>query len=271
MNQIDLSVIIVNYNGLKYFKECLDSLYDKLQGLSFEIIVIDNNSPDDSCNYIKQYYSGVILIESKINYGFGKGNNEAVKQAKGEYLLLINNDTIVLDNLVPVFNIVKKDSSIGAAGIKMLDGNKNYLTSVGKFPSFSSMLRIKNMGEMGEEFRTGNFSKDIYEVDWVTGSLILMPKRVYEEIGGFDEDYFMYVEDVDFGKKIEQKGYRRIFLPNYNYIHFVGFNKSRNPLLIQGYKIYLSKHTKGLNKLLLLSALKVNAIVKMVKKLINIE
>lgn len=271
MSAIDLSVIIVNYNGLKYFKDCFDSLYDKLEGLSFEIIVIDNNSPDDSCSYIKQNYPKVVLIESKINYGFGKGNNEAVKRSKGEFLLLINNDTIVQDNLVPVFNFVKENKDVGAVGIKMLDGNKKHLTSVGNFPAFSSMLRIKNMGEMGEEFRTGNFSKDSYDVDWITGSLIMMRKKVYEEIGGFDEDYFMYVEDVDFGKKIQMRGYRRVFLPNYSYIHFVGFNKSKNPLLIEGYKIYLSKHEKGINKIKLRFALKINEIVKKVKKALNID
>ena len=271
MNQIDLSVIIVNYNGLKYFKECFDSLYDKLSGISFEIIVIDNNSPDDSCNYIRRNYPDVVLIDSKINYGFGKGNNEAVKRAKGEYLLLINNDTILLDSLVPVFNFVKENKEVGAAGIKMLDGNKNYLPSVGRFPAFDGMLQIKKLNEMGEEFRTGNFSKETYDVDWITGSLIIMPKKVYDEIGGFDEDYFMYVEDVDFGKKIALKGYRRVFMPQYSYVHFVGFNKSKNPLLIKGYKIYLSKHTTGFNKMKLLFALNINATVKKIKSALNID
>lgn len=271
MREIELSVIIVNYNGLKYIKECFDSLYDKLTGISFEIIVIDNNSTDDSCNYIKNNYPGVVLIESKVNYGFGKGNNEAVSYAKGEILLLINNDTILLDSLVPVFNFVQQNRDVGAVGIKMLDGNRQYLPSVGKFPELKSMLQLKKMNEMGEEFRTGNFSKDKYEVDWIGGSLVFIPKAVYQSIGGFDKRYFMYVEDVDLSKEIEDKGYKRIFMPGYSYIHFVGFNKSKNPLLIKGFKIYISKHFKGIDRLKMLMALKINAAVKTVKRILRID
>ena len=92
---IELSVIIVNYNGLKFLTDCLNSLKINLIGISHEIIIIDNDSKDESCDFIKQNFPEVILIESKINHGFGKGNNEAVKQSRGENLLLINNDTIV--------------------------------------------------------------------------------------------------------------------------------------------------------------------------------
>ena len=97
--KIELSVIIVNFNGVQYLKECLDSLYKKLSDIAFEIIVLDNNSSDDSCNFLKNNYPGVKLIESKINLGFGKRNNEAVKAAQGSFLLLINNDTVVLDSI----------------------------------------------------------------------------------------------------------------------------------------------------------------------------
>ena len=271
MQQIELSVIIVNYNGLKYIKECFDSLYAKLAGISFEIIVIDNNSTDDSCNYIRANYPEVVLLDSKINHGFGKGNNEAVKHAKGEILLLINNDTILLDSLLPVFNFVKQNKDVGEVGIKMLDGNRQYLPSVGKFPEFKSMLELKRMNAMGEEFRTGNFSKDKYEVDWIGGSLVFIPKAVYDSVGGFDKRYFMYVEDVDLSKEIADKGYKRIFMPGYSYIHFVGFNKSRNPMLIKGFRIYISKHFAGFEKMKVLAALKVNEIVKTVKKTLKID
>jgi len=126
-----LSVIIVNYNGCKYLKDCLNSLYQHLNGISFEIIIIDNNSQDESCEYIKTNYPAIKLIESKINFGFGKGNNEAVKQSKGDYLLLINNDTIVLDDLKPVLDHLKLDESIGAIGINMFSGANKYLPVLG--------------------------------------------------------------------------------------------------------------------------------------------
>jgi len=263
---IELSVIIVNYNGLKFLKECFESLHRSLQGIAYEIVVIDNNSPDASCDFISQNYPEVVLIQSKDNLGFGKGNNAAVEHAKGEYLLLINNDTIVLDNLLPVLNIIKQDSSIGAAGIKMLDGNGNYLQGVGNFPKPGNLFRIKNISLMGPEFKTGNFSKERYEVDWLGGSFLMMPKKAYREIGGFDKDYFMYVEDVDFSKKLALKGYKRVFLPGYSYIHFVGYNKSKDPLIIQGFEMYIDKHTNGITKILSKLSLGFNKLVKRVKK-----
>lgn len=263
----ELSVIIVNYNGLKYLKDCFDSLYAKLEGIAFEIIVVDNDSSDSSCTYIKENYPGIVLLETGKNLGFGKGNNEGVKHAKGEYLLLINNDTILQDNLSPVLETVKQDRTIGVAGIKMLNGEAEYLPSVGKFPNPSSLFRMKSMFNMGVAFKTGNFSKGQYEVDWLTGSLMFIPKKVYAQVGGFDEDYFMYVEDVDLCKKIADAGYKRVFLPRYSYIHFVGHDKSKNHLLTKGSYLYVNKHTKGLYKSICLLALGINTVVKKIKAL----
>jgi GT2 family glycosyltransferase len=269
--EIELSVIIVNYNGLKYLKECLDSLNDKLTNISCEIIVIDNNSSDESVAYIKHNYPKIVLIESKKNLGFGKGNNEAVKGARGSYLLLINNDTIVQDELLVVLNFLKSDDKIGVVGINMLDRDKSYIPAVGNFPNPRNMFQLKKLLDKGKEFKTGHFLEKSYEVDWLGGSFLFLPKKVYHEINGFDEDYFMYVEDVDFCKKIADKGYKRLFLPNYNYIHFVGFNNSRKPLLIKGYEIYISKHLQGMNFLFSFLALKLNKWVKRIKKVLKLD
>ncbi len=267
----ELSVIIVNYNGYKYLKECFDSLYEHLNTISFEIIVIDNNSHDDSCSYIKSNYPEIKLIESKINYGFGKGNNEAVKHASGNYLLLINNDTIVLDDLRPVLDYLKSDSSIGAIGINMFSGEKKYLPVCGNFPNIQNMFWMKKIQENKKEFVLGKFTKNEYEVDWLSGSFLMMPRKVYEEVNGFDEDYFLYVEDVDLSKRIADKGYKRIFLTEYRYIHFVGFNSSKKPLLVKGYETYISKHFKGINKIPILTSLKINKLVKKIKRALKLD
>ncbi len=261
----ELSVIIVNYNGAKYFKQCLESLYQNLAGIDFEIIVLDNNSGDNSCDYLQTHFPEVKLITSTINYGFGKGNNEAVNQANGQYLLLINNDTIVLDALLPVLDYLKSDTGIGVIGINMLNGKNQYLPAAGNFPNLFNMFRMKKLLQVNEEFKTGIFSKDAYEVDWLGGSFLMMRKSVYDEIGGFDEDYFMYVEDVDFCKKIADAGYKRVFLPHYSYLHFVGFTKAKNPMLVKGYEIYIAKHFLGIPKLFVFLALKINKFVKKLK------
>lgn len=267
----ELSVVIVNYNGLNYLKECFDALLLNLKNIDFEIIVIDNNSQDGSCSYLKTHYPEIILIESRVNLGFGKGNNEAVKKAKGKYLLLFNNDTILLDPLSPVLNFLKSDASIGIVAIKMLDKNKKYLPSAGNFPNFKNLFQMKKLMEIGTEFKSNSFTKESYEVDWLSGSFLMVSTQSFKEIGGFDEDYFLYVEDVDFSKKMADKGYKRVFLPSFSYIHFVGFNSSKNYLLVKGYETYIAKHFKGVNKIALGFVLSINKQVKRIKKFFKIN
>lgn len=262
---LDLSIIIVNYNGLKYFKECFDSIAKNLEGVSYEIIVIDNASKDLSIDYIRINYPEIKLIVSKENLGFGKGNNEAVKQAKGSYLLLLNNDTILLDQIKYALDILKSDKSIGVIGINMLNKDMRYIHAAGNFPSIFNLFWMKYTFKINKDFIKGNFSKESYQVDWLTGSFLLLSKSTYKSIGGFDEDYFLYVEDVDFCKKIQKIGLKRVFIPSIRYIHFVGFNKNKNPLLIKGYKKFIQKHYSGFNYFLCKISLNINAFVKKVK------
>lgn len=271
MKNITLSVIIVNYNGENFLQSCLDSLKEKLILVSHEIIILDNNSKDNSCKLIKEKYPNVKLVESDINYGFGKGNNEAVKYAQGEFLLLYNNDTILLDDISSAVNFLKERQDVGVIGIKMLNGTKRYLQSAFKFPSILNLFLIRRVLYFDKEIFTGNFSKEAYEVDWLTGSFLLLKKEVYEKINGFDEDYFMYVEDVDFCKKIADLGLKRYFIPSLSYIHYVGFNKKKNPLLIKGYKIYIKKHFKGISYFFGLLAININSFVKELKLVFKID
>lgn len=269
--KIELSVIIVNYNGLRFLTDCLNSLKTSLANIAHEVIILDNNSSDDSCDFIKQNFPEVVLIESKINHGFGKGNNEAVKHSRGENLLLINNDTIVLDDLKPVLDTLKSDKSIGVVGINMLNAKKEYLPVAGNFPNSRNMLQLVKLLDVSPEFKTGNFTKNQYEVGWLGGSFLMLSKETYVKIKGFDEDYFMYVEDVDFCKKIADLGKKRIFMPRVSYIHFIGFNNSKKPLLIKGYKIYISKHMKGFQKMICLLSLNINKIVKNIKTNLKLD
>lgn len=260
-----LSVIIVNYNGKLFLEDCLNSVRTCLNGIEHEVIIIDNNSSDNSNKYIKENFREVVLIESKENLGFGKGNNEAVKRAKGNFLLLLNNDTILQNSMVPLLDFFK-DDNIGIVGINMLDANKKHLQAAGNFPSFFNLLWMKLAFKINSDFIEGNFKKEYYEVDWLTGSFLLLPKKVYDEVGGFDEDYFLYVEDVDFCKRIADKGYKRLFISTISYIHFVGFKKEKNPLLINGFKIYINKHFKGIKKWANYLALFINSLVKKINK-----
>lgn len=242
MKNKTLSIIIVNYNGGKFLKDCLNSIYKNCINENFEIIIVDNNSSDNSISIIKEFYSDCILIQSKKNLGFAKGNNLGVKNCSGKYVLLLNNDTILLDDITPSINILEKNKEIGLLGIKMLDKDLKYEKSAGKFPNLLSLLFFSKLFFNKKSFSSGVFSKDIIEVDWIQGSFLLTKKSLYSEVKGLDDDYFMYVEDVDFCKKIEKLNKKRVYYSKQSYIHFGGFNSSRKKMLIDGYVLYVKKH-----------------------------
>ncbi len=262
---VELSVVLVNYNGVSFLENCLRSIEKQLKTISYEIIVVDNNSNDESCEFLGTHFPKVILIQSKENLGFGRGNNVGVEKARGKYILLLNIDTILLFPLDEVLNILKENKEVGVVGIKMLNGQRQYIQGVGKFPNIANLFLMKKAFQFHPDFVSGNFSKKTYEVDWLTGSFLLMPKKVFEKVNGFDEDYFLYVEDVDLCKKIANIGFKRVFLSTITYIHFVGFNKKKNPLLIKGYRTFIKKHYSGIKKYLCLMSLKINEIVKAIK------
>lgn len=257
---MELSIIIVNYNGIKYLKNCLDSIYLQLSDIIFEIIIIDNNSSDNSVEFIRKNYPQVILIENKENLGFGKGNNLAAKMAKGNYLLLLNNDTILLSPLTAVLEFIKSDETIGAIGIKMLNKNKEYICSTGKFPRWYNIFLIKNLSYIIKEP-----CNKIVPVEWFEGSFMIIPKKIWEKIQGFSEDYFMYAEDVDLCKKISNLGYKRLYYPFASYIHFVGFKNSRNKQLIASLKLYCNKNMSFIERVIAKTLLNINLIVKIIK------
>lgn len=259
---IKLSVIIVNYNGLTFLEECFNSLEDNLIGIAYEIIVVDNDSQDESCNFIKNHFPKVKLIESNQNLGFGKANNLGVKNAIGETILLLNNDTIVLNNLTPAIETLYSKTEIGIVAINMLDANKKFLSAVGRFPKPFRLIKISFLNDQREVFKTGNFNEVLYQVDWVSGSFMLMRKSDFETISGFDIDYFMYVEDVDLCKRLKSIGKKCVFQSNLNYVHFVGFNQSREINLIKGYKIFSEKHFNKVNSFLAKICLKINYVYK---------
>lgn len=263
--KITLSIILVNYNGKQYLKDCIESIVKYCSDISYEIIMVDNLSTDGSQAYIKESFPSVLLIENTENAGFAKANNIGVEAAKGENILLLNNDTILLNGIGSLINVLERED-VGAIGIKMLNGEQEYIPSVGRFPSPLGLIKLTNLNDKRAELVTGNFTEDEYEVDWIGGSFVLIRKENWNKVNGLDEDYFMYVEDVDFCKKLQKLGKRILFYSNYSYIHFVGFNPSRELKLINGYKIYSSKHFSFVNATLAKISLTINHAYKRVFK-----
>ena len=206
MSKIDLSIIIITYNSEKYIKDCFSSIYHHCSDINYEIIVLDNNSKDNTVNLIKRECPKTTLIKSNDNLGFSKGNNQAINHSTGEFILLLNIDIILLHNLSEILDQFKNTESIGALGIKMLDKNKKYLLSVGNFPKPWSLIKLSFLNNISTEFSTGRFDNpnNLRKVDWITGAFLLTKRRYWDKVNGLDEDYFMYVEDVDYCKKLEQ-------------------------------------------------------------------
>lgn len=259
---IQTSILLVNYNGSIFLEDCIRSIHAGFKGLSYEILLLDNASKDDSLALLQTRFPEVIVIKSEENLGFAKGNNRAFQEAKGTYILLLNTDTILLSHLSPAIQALEKDEGIGIVGIKMVDKQHKYRKSAGHFPSPKRLLRLKRLYVTENGFENGNFHETHYEVDWIEGSFLLTSRAIYERVGGLSEDYFMYVEDVDFCKKVALLNKKRVYLPQLHYIHYGGFNSSKEQLLKDGLILYCRKFLKGIKKIMAIIAIKLNHAIK---------
>ncbi|MEJ8553409.1 glycosyltransferase family 2 protein [Tepidibacter sp. Z1-5] len=204
-----VSVIIPNYNGKKYLKDCLDSLY-KQSFNEFEVIIIDNNSSDGSIEYLRNNYVDIIIQELDKNHGFSKAVNEGIKAAKGEYVALLNNDTEVekdwLENLV---NCIKKDEKIFSVCSKMIQYNdRDKIDDTGDEYSIIGWAYKRGDGRDIE-----NYSREEEVFSSCAGAAIYR-KKIFDEIGCFDENFFAYMEDVDISYRAKIHGYKNIYCPD---------------------------------------------------------
>ena len=243
----DLSIIIVNYNGTGFIEGCLGSMLDHSgtagSGLSYEAIVVDNASRDQSPDYIGRFckkHDGFQLIENTENMGFGAASNTGAFKASGRFLLFLNPDCRLLeggiDRVIKYYGEVK---NMGALGVRMLDRDGGLQLSCRAFPSIIRqfyesyfLYRIfKKSRIFGSYFMTWWDHRTNREADWLSGSFILIKKQIFEEAGGFDNDYFMYSEDTDLCRRLYRKGFRNHYYPGYCVEHADGGIASRDMAL----------------------------------------
>lgn len=240
---IDISVIIVNYNVKELLEQCIKSIFAAAGRLSVEVIVVDNNSFDGSAEFIRQKFPGkpgLKIIESPVNLGFAKANNLGAKEAKGEYLLILNPDTILQeDTLDRSLEYYKAGKDIGALTCKLiLPNGKLDLACRRSFPTPGvAVFRILGLSRIFPKSRLfGKYNltyldeNDTYEVDAIVGAFMLIKKDVYEKVKGFDEDYFMYGEDLDLCFRIKKAGYRIIYFPETSIIHYKGESTKKSSI-----------------------------------------
>ena len=227
MCDIQVSVIIVNYNTKQLLSDCLKSINEKTVDIEYEVIVVDNDSHDGSQEMLKRDFRWVRLIESKENLGFGKANNLGMRNARGKYFLLLNSDTILVNNALKEFyDYSECHPGFGALGSILLDKDLKPCHSYGRFPSPLGSLKdviakyIRCLKDKSK-FHPKQVLKPL-AVDYVTGADLWVSKYVYETIGGFDPEFFMYFEESDWELRMSEAGLQRLIIPGPRIIHLEG-------------------------------------------------
>ena len=226
-----LSVIILCWNDRKVVEDCLQSIYSKTHSTRFEVIVSDNGSTDGSVEFIRGSYPQVHVIENGRNLRFAKANNVGIRASRGEYVLILNPDTIIHDGTLDrMIGFAEEHPEVGAFGCRVLNADGSYQVSARPFASFKcewiAALYLRWLGRVN-----GWFTSDGYpgwrgttqrQVDWVSGCFILVRGDVLKSIGGFDEQFFYYYEDMDLCRRIGQAGKPIVYVPDATITHLGG-------------------------------------------------
>ena len=250
---MDLSVIIVNYNVQYFLEQCILSVQAASENLKVEIIVVDNNSTDASWSFLQKKYPEVILIQNKENVGFSKANNQGVEIATGEYVLILNPDTVVAeDTFTKILDFANSKQNLGALGVKLIDGSGKFLPESKRgIPTpqvaFNKLFGISSKSN-GKYYATHLGVNETGIVDILVGAFMLLKRSVYNEVNGFDEAYFMYGEDIDLSYKILKKGYQNYYYSNTQVIHYKGESTQKDVNHLNYFhnamKIFYKKHFK---------------------------
>lgn len=245
-----LSIIILNYNVEHFLELCLKSVVRATSTIESEIIVVDNASNDGSCAMVKSKFPKVKLIENEDNFGFSKGNNIGVACAKGEFLCILNPDTVVAeDTFVKLIEFYKQRAKTGIVGCQLIDGTGCFLPE-SKRNILTPFVSLKKMIGMDKSYYANHIDKDgIGKADVYVGAFMFLKSKIYNEVGGFDEDYFMYGEDIDLSYRIKKSGYTNYYFGKTSIIHFKGESTMKNSVYAERFfnamQIFYKKHFKS--------------------------
>lgn len=252
--KVKLSIIIVNYNVTNLLRNCIVSIQKYTSDIAFEIIVIDNNSTDSTWKSLIDEFPEVTFIASEVNEGFAKANNKAIKEAKGKYVLLLNPDTEFEDYyILDIIKFVDSKPNFGCLGVRMHDAEGNFLPeSKRSVPDMYNSFG-KLFGKISKENSRSYYRNDIpedaiAEVEVVTGAFLLVKREVYNNIGGLDEAYFMYGEDIDICYTLLNKGLTNYYYGKASLLHYKGESTVRDRKYLERFygamQIFLDKYYK---------------------------
>lgn len=234
---IDISVIIVNYNVKYFLEQCLQSIAVSNDNLTKEVMVVDNNSVDGSVKLVQEKFKWVRCIANRENIGFSKANNQAMAIAKGKYQLILNPDTVLEQNTLGLcFDYMENHPNVGALGVRMIDGKGEFLpeskrglpTPAVAFYKMALLNKLFPKSKTFGRYHAGYLPEmEVNEVDVLSGAFMFMRSSVLDEIGYFDEKYFMYGEDIDLSYRITKSGSKIIYFPKTTILHYKGESTKR--------------------------------------------
>ncbi|MCH2230216.1 MAG: glycosyltransferase family 2 protein [Crocinitomicaceae bacterium] len=257
-----ISIIIVNYNVEYFLDQCLDSVTKGIQNLSAEVFVVDNCSVDGSVEMVKSKYPDFRLIENKDNIGFSKANNQAIEIAQGEYILLLNPDTVVQeDTFLKTVQFMDKHADSGGLGVRMVDGKGVFLpeskrglpTPIVAFYKIFGLSALFPKSKKFGQYHLGHLSEfENHEIDILSGAYMLMRKTTLEKVGFLDESFFMYGEDIDLSYRITLGGYKNYYCSDTKIIHYKGESTKKSSVnyvfvFYRAMIIFAQKHLSGKN------------------------
>ncbi len=254
---MELSVIIVSYNVRYFLDLCLSSVRKAAEGINCEVFVVDNNSPDGSCSLVTRDYPEVKLIANKDNKGFAAANNQAIKQASGKYLLLLNPDTFIgEDTFRKCITFMEKHADAGAMGVMMINGKGKFLpeSKRGLPDPETAFYRISGLSYLFP--RSGRLNRyylgdldhtETHSVDVIAGAFMFLRREAVLKAGLPDESFFMYGEDIDYSYRIIKEGFKNYYYPEVKVLHFKGESTKKENIdfVINFYRamlIFVQKH-----------------------------
>jgi GT2 family glycosyltransferase len=229
---VKVSIIIVNYNVRYFLEQALLSVQRAMAGLEAEVWVVDNHSVDDSVEMVRRDFPWVRLIANAHNPGFSIANNQAIRASTGEYVLLLNPDTVVQeDTLRQCVAYMDAHPDVGGLGVRMIDGAGNFLPESKRglptpwvaFAKAFGLSRLFPRSRVFNRYHLGYLSEhETHEIDVLAGAFMWLRRTVLDEIGLLDEQFFMYGEDIDLSYRIQRAGYRNVYFPRTSIIHYKG-------------------------------------------------
>lgn len=261
-----LSIIVVNYNTYSLTKDTIEAVLKNKYSFEYEIILVDNASIDGSIEQLEekfQYEHRVHIIKNIVNLGFAKGNNMGIKRSRGEYILLLNSDTRVQGSCIQqCMDQIEKGEHIGALGCKVLlaSGALDQACKRGFPTPLASLCYFLGLDKWNHK-RFGKYhaltlgEDEVGEVDALTGAFMLMPRKVLDEVGFLDEDFFMYGEDIDLCYRIKEAGYKVIYYPKAKMIHYKGASSTKKRCKVifdfhHAMWIFYKKHYESKNNII---------------------